>query len=115
MVLPTTGISYTWAAGRWVERPWSLQKPRQLRREAGFEVIELHAAHGYLLHEFLSPVSNRRTDDYGGSLENRMRLVLEVVEAIRGEWPDSLPLIVRVSATDWLEAQAEFSESWRLE
>ncbi len=72
-------------------------------REAGFRVIELHAAHGYLLHEFLSPLSNRRADRYGGSFENRARLVREVVEAVRREWPDRLPLFVRVSATDWAE------------
>ena len=70
---------------------------------AGFQVIELHAAHGYLLHEFLSPLSNARTDAYGGSLENRARLCLEVVHAVRDVWPDTLPLFVRISATDWTE------------
>ena len=70
---------------------------------AGFQVIELHAAHGYLLHEFLSPLSNLRTDAYGGSLENRARLCLEVVHAVRDVWPDTLPLFVRISATDWTE------------
>lgn len=70
---------------------------------AGFQVIELHAAHGYLLHEFLSPLSNARTDAYGGSLENRARLCLEVVHAVRAIWPDTLPLFVRISATDWTE------------
>jgi 2,4-dienoyl-CoA reductase-like NADH-dependent reductase (Old Yellow Enzyme family) len=70
---------------------------------AGFEVIELHAAHGYLLHEFLSPLSNQRTDAYGGSLTNRMRLLLEVVAATRQVWPENLPLFVRLSATDWIE------------
>jgi 2,4-dienoyl-CoA reductase-like NADH-dependent reductase (Old Yellow Enzyme family) len=69
---------------------------------AGFRVIELHAAHGYLLHEFLSPLSNHRTDRYGGSLENRCRIVREVVAAIRGAWPERLPLFVRLSATDWV-------------
>ena len=68
---------------------------------AGMEVIELHAAHGYLLHEFLSPLSNERTDQYGGSRENRMRIVVEVVKAVREVWPERLPLWVRVSATDW--------------
>ncbi len=72
-------------------------------REAGFEVVELHLAHGYLLHQFLSPLSNRRTDAYGGSFENRTRLAREVVEAVRREWPARLPLFVRVSATDWVE------------
>lgn len=70
---------------------------------AGFQVIELHAAHGYLLHEFLSPLSNHRTDAYGGSFENRIRLLLEVVAATREVWPEELPLIVRISATDWTD------------
>lgn len=81
--------------------------------EAGFEVIELHAAHGYLLHQFLSPVSNTRTDEYGGSFENRTRLLREVVAAVREEWPKQLPLFVRISATDWLEYTNE--PSWTLE
>jgi len=71
--------------------------------EAGFRVVELHAAHGYLLHQFLSPLSNRRTDRYGGSFENRVRLPLEVVAAVREVWPEHLPLLVRISATDWVE------------
>ena len=70
---------------------------------AGFEVIEIHAAHGYLLHEFLSPVSNHRGDEYGGSFANRVRLVIEVVEAIRAEMPPHLPLFMRISATDWTD------------
>lgn len=69
--------------------------------DAGFCVVELHAAHGYLLHEFLSPFSNRRQDRYGGSFENRTRLVREVVTAVRNTWPERLPLFVRISATDW--------------
>ncbi len=72
-------------------------------REAGFDFVEIHAAHGYLLHEFLSPLANQRTDEYGGSFENRIRLVLEVVDSIRREWPEHLPLFVRISATDWAE------------
>ncbi|MGI4832813.1 MAG: NADH:flavin oxidoreductase/NADH oxidase [Janthinobacterium lividum] len=68
---------------------------------AGFQLLELHAAHGYLLHEFLSPLSNQRADAYGGPLENRSRLLLEVVAAVRQAVPDSLPVIVRISATDW--------------
>src|SRR5690606_18692536 len=67
--------------------------------EAGFQVIEIHAAHGYLLHQFLSPLSNRRSDAYGGSFENRTRLVREVVEAVRRRWPERFPLFVRISAT----------------
>ena len=69
---------------------------------AGFQAVEIHAAHGYLLHEFLSPVSNQRTDDYGGSFENRTRLLLQVTRAVRTVWPERLPLFVRISATDWL-------------
>lgn len=71
--------------------------------QAGFRVVELHAAHGYLLHQFLSPLSNRRTDSYGGSFENRTRIVREVVAAVRDVWPEELPLLVRVSATDWID------------
>ncbi|HWB93998.1 MAG TPA: NADH:flavin oxidoreductase/NADH oxidase [Puia sp.] len=70
---------------------------------AGFKVVEIHAAHGYLLHQFLSPLSNRRTDAYGGVFENRMRLLTEVVAAVRSEWPAVYPLFVRISATDWAE------------
>lgn len=70
---------------------------------AGFDVVEVHAAHGYLLHEFLSPLANRRTDAYGGSLANRMRLPLEVAAAVREAWPADRPVLVRVSATDWAE------------
>ncbi|WP_144921636.1 NADH:flavin oxidoreductase/NADH oxidase [Halorubrum salsamenti] len=71
-------------------------------REIGFEVAEVHAAHGYLLHQFLSPVTNDRDDEYGGSYENRTRLLREVVEAVREVWPDDEPVFVRISATDWL-------------
>ena len=70
---------------------------------AGFQVVELHGAHGYLLNEFLSPLANRRDDEYGGSFDNRTRLLREVVAAVREEWPASLPLFVRISATDWVE------------
>ncbi len=79
----------------------------------GVDVLELHCAHGYLLHEFLSPVSNQRSDDYGGSLENRMRFPLEVLAAVRATVPESVPIGVRVSATDWLE-HLDIA-SWRLE
>ncbi len=72
-------------------------------RLAGFRIAELHAAHGYLVHSFLSPLSNRRGDAYGGDLAGRMRLLLEVVEAVRGEWPADLPLFVRLSCSDWVE------------
>jgi 2,4-dienoyl-CoA reductase-like NADH-dependent reductase (Old Yellow Enzyme family) len=70
---------------------------------AGFEIVEIHSAHGYLLHEFLSPLSNLRTDEYGGPFENRIRLLLEVTDAVRAVWPERLPLFVRISATDWKE------------
>ena len=79
-------------------------------REAGFGVIEIHAAHGYLLHEFLSPLSNHRTDNYGGSLENRARLLRAIVTAVRGEWPAPQPLFVRVSATDWVAGGWDIDE-----
>jgi 2,4-dienoyl-CoA reductase-like NADH-dependent reductase (Old Yellow Enzyme family) len=97
------------------------QTPRELTREdlerlieqfvfatkaslrAGFEVVEVHAAHGYLLHQFLSPLSNQRLDELGGSLAGRMRFPLRVVEAVRAAWPQRLPLFVRISATDWVE------------
>lgn len=71
--------------------------------EAGFEVVEVHGAHGYLIHEFLSPLSNQRSDQYGGSLENRVRLLLRIVDAVREVWPERLPLFVRLSCTDWVE------------
>jgi len=70
---------------------------------AGFEWLELHAAHGYLLHSFYSPISNQRTDDYGGSFDNRIRFLMETVRAVQGVWPESLPLTVRISGTDWVE------------
>lgn len=78
---------------------------------AGFQVIEIHAAHGYLLHEFLSPLSNHRTDEYGGSLENRMRLLLRVAAAIRERVPRELPVFVRISATDWAEGGWDAEQS----
>jgi 2,4-dienoyl-CoA reductase-like NADH-dependent reductase (Old Yellow Enzyme family) len=70
---------------------------------AGFQVAEIHAAHGYLLHQFLSPLSNQRQDAYGGSFDNRIRLLLEVTTAVRSVWPEDLPLLVRLSATDWVD------------
>lgn len=78
---------------------------------AGYEVVEVHAAHGYLLHEFLSPLSNQRTDEYGGSLENRMRLPLRVAQAVRDAWPEHLPVLVRISATDWVEGGWDLEQS----
>jgi 2,4-dienoyl-CoA reductase-like NADH-dependent reductase (Old Yellow Enzyme family) len=81
---------------------------------AGFDVIEIHAAHGYLLQEFLSPLSNRRSDEYGGNLENRARLLLEVADAIREVWPRERPLFVRISATEWTEGGFDLEQSIRL-
>ena len=78
---------------------------------AGFDVVEIHAAHGYLLHEFLSPLSNRRTDRYGGSFENRIRALLEVVAAVRSAWPEDRALMVRISATDWAEGGWDVDQS----
>jgi 2,4-dienoyl-CoA reductase-like NADH-dependent reductase (Old Yellow Enzyme family) len=83
-------------------------------REAGFRVVEIHAAHGYLISEFLSPLANHRTDEYGGSFENRIRLLLEVVSAIRGSWPERAPLFIRISATDWVEGGWTLDDSVEL-
>jgi 2,4-dienoyl-CoA reductase-like NADH-dependent reductase (Old Yellow Enzyme family) len=83
----------------------------KLALRAGFRVLEIHAAHGYLLHEFLSPLCNVRDDEYGGSLENRMRLTLRITERVRAAWPDELPLFVRVSATDWAEGGWNLDET----
>lgn len=109
-----------------------LRTPRELTREdiagvvrsfaaaaeravrTGFDLLEVHAAHGYLLHEFLSPLSNRRTDEYGGSFDNRVRLVLEVVDAVRAVAPEEMPLFVRLSATDWVDGGWDCDDSVRL-
>ncbi|QKZ12980.1 NADPH dehydrogenase NamA [Spirosoma sp. KUDC1026] len=82
--------------------------------DAGFRVVEVHAAHGYLIHEFLSPISNHRTDDYGGSFENRIRLLLAIVDAIKTVWPADLPLFVRISTTDWTEGGWDGDDSVKL-
>jgi 2,4-dienoyl-CoA reductase-like NADH-dependent reductase (Old Yellow Enzyme family) len=82
--------------------------------EAEFDVVEIHAAHGYLIHEFLSPLVNTRTDSYGGTFDNRVRLCLEVVDAVRAEWPDRLPLFVRISATDWKDGGWELQQAIKL-
>lgn len=80
---------------------------------AGFEVVEVHAAHGYLLHSFLSPASNQRQDQYGGTLENRARIVLEVVDAVRAVWPEDKPVFLRVSTTDWItEDDSHERQGW---
>ncbi|KAL4881685.1 hypothetical protein BJY04DRAFT_218126 [Aspergillus karnatakaensis] len=120
VVGPSGGIEQTWdglgleeKGGYWPPRALSETDIKQLVADwasaakravqAGVEVIEIHAAHGYLLNQFLSPVSNHRTDRYGGSFENRTRLLFEIIEAIRGVIPEGMPLFVRVSATEWLE------------
>src|SRR4029434_2889615 len=82
--------------------------------DAGFRVIEIHAAHGYLIHEFLSPLSNHRNDSYGGSFENRTRLIRETVTAVRSSWPKGAPLFVRISATDWIEGGWDLGQSIEL-
>ena len=83
-------------------------------RQAGFEVLELHMAHGYLCHQFLSPLANRRRDEYGGSLENRTRFPLEVARAVRETWPDPLPLFVRISCNDWVPGGWDLAQSVEL-
>jgi len=82
--------------------------------KAGFRVIEIHAAHGYLIHEFLSPLSNQRTDAYGGSFDNRTRVLREIVSAVRNSWPDRAPPFVRISATDWIEGGWDIQQSVEL-
>ena len=82
--------------------------------QACYKVLEIHAAHGYLIHQFLSPLCNRRTDEYGGSFENRIRLLLEILEAVKEEWPSDLPLFVRISGTDWAEGGWNIEESVKL-
>ncbi len=83
-------------------------------KHAGFKVLEIHAAHGYLIHEFLSPLTNRRTDEYGGSFENRIRLLTEIIAAVKTVWPENLPLLVRLSATDWFQGGWDLEETKRL-
>ncbi|KAK8079079.1 hypothetical protein PG994_002886 [Apiospora phragmitis] len=101
-------------------RALSIEEIEQFKRDfvtatkravvAGFDAIEIHSAHGYLLHEFVSPVSNKRTDHYGGSFENRTRLLLELVEQVRAAIPEDMPLLVRISASDWFEFTEEGSD-----
>ncbi|MDN3517461.1 NADH:flavin oxidoreductase/NADH oxidase [Aquisalimonas lutea] len=92
----------------------TLQASVRRAREAGFKLLELHAAHGYLLHQFLSPLSNERTDDYGGSFDNRIRFLLESLEAVRREWPAELPLFLRLSVSDWVDGGWDLEQSIRL-
>lgn len=130
VVAPTGGEEYKWARGEaqfWAPREMSVAEIGDVVRAfarsartavaAGVDVVEIHAAHGYLLHEFLSPVTNRRTDAYGGSFENRVRFLRQVLTAVRGAIPAGTPLFLRISATEWLEEQAVSAEtgSWDLE
>ncbi|MEO1023409.1 MAG: NADH:flavin oxidoreductase/NADH oxidase [Bacteroidota bacterium] len=80
-------------------------------QKAGFRILEIHASHGYLIHEFLSPITNKRSDWYGGSFENRTRFLMEIIEGIRTTWPEELPIFVRISATDWIESE----HSWNVD
>jgi 2,4-dienoyl-CoA reductase-like NADH-dependent reductase (Old Yellow Enzyme family) len=90
------------------------QAAAERARIAGFKVVEIHAAHGYLLQEFLSPISNHRNDEYGGPFENRIRLLIEVVDAVKTVWPEENPLFVRISSTDWTEGGWTIEESVEL-
>ncbi len=92
----------------------AFRKSAQRSLAAGFQVVEIHAAHGYLIHQFLSPLSNKRDDQYGGSFENRIRLALEVTKAVREVWPANLPLFCRVSASDWAEGGWDIGETVEL-
>jgi len=83
-------------------------------KQAGFKIIEIHAAHGYLIHEFLSPVSNKRTDEYGGTFENRVRFLLQIIEVIRKVWPEDNPLFLRISSTEWKEGAWSVNDSIKL-
>jgi 2,4-dienoyl-CoA reductase-like NADH-dependent reductase (Old Yellow Enzyme family) len=95
-----------------VKASFKLASTRAL--QAGYNVLEIHAAHGYLIHQFLSPLSNHRTDHYGGPFENRIRLLLEIVNAVKSVWPENLPLFVRISATDWWEGGWNIEEALQL-
>lgn len=96
------------------EQMTSLAQSARRARQAGFKVIELHAAHGYLIHQFLSPLSNARTDHYGGEFDNRIRFLIESIDAVRSEWPEDLPLFVRLSVTEWVDGGWSTDESVRL-
>lgn len=91
-----------------------LQAAVRRARQAGFKLLELHAAHGYLIHQFLSPLSNQRRDQYGGSFDNRIRFLLDSLAAVRREWPEELPLFLRLSVTDWVEGGWDLEQSIRL-
>jgi len=107
----TTPKSLTNSEIEQIVEAWSMAAKRA--QFAGFQALELHMAHGYLIHEFLSPLTNKRKDDYGGSLDNRMRFPLKVVEAVRSEWLSDMPLFVRISATDWVPGGWDIDQSIR--
>lgn len=135
VVGPSGGEEFTWdgkaegdeSGGFWAPRELSVREIEEMVRDwadaakravrAGVDVIEIHGAHGYLLHQFLSPITNRRTDRYGGSFEGRTRLLREIVQAIRGVVPDSVPLFLRLSATEWMDESdlAKQYGSWDVE
>ena len=135
VVGPSGGQELSWdgkrdddpAGGYWAPREMSraeigtlvndFAKAAKLAVAAGVDVVEIHAAHGYLLHQFVSPMINRRQDNYGGSFENRIRVVIEVIQAVRAAIPDTMPLFVRISATDWMEQTEQGKQlgSWKLE
>ncbi len=121
---PVSASALPFDAGHPVPKELSLPEIDQVVRDfkasahralaAGFQVVEVHSAHGYLLHQFLSPLTNHRTDSYGGSFENRTRLLLRITEAVRKIWPESQPLFVRISATDWVEGGWDIAQSVEL-
>ncbi|KAL5357088.1 hypothetical protein BJX96DRAFT_181187 [Aspergillus floccosus] len=130
VVGPSGGVEHMWdptGDGFWVPRALSTDEVKEVVRafarsaelavQAGVDVIEIHGAHGYLINEFMSPVTNKRTDEYGGSFENRTRIVREIAEAIRAVIPRGMPLFLRISATEWLEGSAVAAESgtWDME
>lgn len=108
------GVPQAMSQDQIAESLGSLRASTRRAREAGFKVLELHGAHGYLIHQFLSPLSNRREDDYGGPFENRIRFLLESVATVREEWPEELPLFLRLSCTDWVEGGWSLADSVRL-
>lgn len=122
--VPVAPTAEPFASGYPVPRALEVQEIQAITRAfaeaatraltAGFDVVELHAAHGYLVHEFLSPLSNTRGDEYGGSFDNRIRLCLEAVDAVRAVWPERLPLLVRISATDWVDGGWDIEQSIEL-
>ena len=99
---------------RATQQAFCFTPPGEKALAAGYEVLEIHSAHGYLSHSFLSPLSNHRTDSYGGSFENRIRFLLETTQQVRAAWPDHLPLLVRISCTDWAENGWDIEQSIEL-